>query len=308
MPKNRKFPPFAAIRAFEAAARHLSFKEAAAEIHVTPSAISHQIRTLEKFLGAALFLREANHTELTSTGRKYLGELTGLLDQLDASTRAVTRANPDEPLTVLCTPGFAARWLAPRLAGCPGNDRIEILVSTGAPSTDFARNSAEVVIAWCAARVPGVIVEPLMESVRYPVCSPKLRARAGLSRPTDLLGVPLLHDEVLDAWDKWFQLAGVPIPELPRGPRLPHCELTLSAAEQGQGVALAYDAMARGALRDGRLVRLFDIATPPTTIYSVAYPETRARCPRIRVFRNWIFDEVIAEGTQDRQSRMLAAS
>jgi LysR family glycine cleavage system transcriptional activator len=205
--------------------------------------------------------------------------------------------------------GISARGrLVPRLARFPDHDRIEIQVSTGAPSTDFARNGAGVVIAWCAKPVPGVAVDPLMEPGRYPVCSPDLRARAGLSRPEDLLGVPLLHDEVLDAWGKWFQLAGVPVPELSRGPRLPHCEPTLSAAEQGQGVALAYDAMAPGALREGRLVRLFDLATPPITICSVAYPEVRARCPRIRAFRNWIFDEVIAEGTLDRRPRILAAS
>ena len=308
MPKHRKLPPFAAIRAFEATAWHLSFKEAAAEIHVTPSAISHQVRTLEDFIGAAMFLREANHIELTRTGRNYLAELTGLLDQLDASTKRAAGTDPESPLTVLCTPGFAARWLAPRLARCPGNDQVEILISSVQPSTDFARNSANVVISWGSTPVPDVAVEPLMESVRYPVCSPDFKTRAGLRHPEDLLGVTLFHDEVSDAWDQWFRLAGIPVPESPRGPRFPHCELVLTAAEQGQGVALAYDAMARRALREGKLVRLFDLATPPITLYSVAYPETWAHYPRIQAFRDWIFDEVIAEGTLDRQSRILAIS
>ncbi len=246
MPRTRKLPPFVAIRAFEAAARHLSFRAASDEIHVTPSAISHQVKTLEDFLGTALFLREANHVALTRTGREYLAELTGLLDQLDASTKLAARTDRNGSLSVLCTPGFAARWLAPRLAQCPDHDRIEILVSEGAPSTDFMRNGADLVIGWGGAPEPGLVVEPLMESGRYPVCSPGLRARARLRRPEDLLGQTLFHDEVLDAWDKWFRLAGLPVPEFPRGPRLPHCELVLSAAERGQGVALAYDAMARG--------------------------------------------------------------
>jgi len=308
MSRARKLPPFTAIRAFEAAARHLSFKEAAAEIHVTPSAISHQVKTLEEFLRTALFLREANHIALTRAGGEYLGELTGFLDQLDTSTRRASRNDPEGPLTILCTPGFAARWLAPRLGQFPGHGQIEVQIAPGEPSSDFSRNSADVVIGWGGGPVPGAVVEPLMESGRYPVCSPGLQARAGLRRPEDLLGQTLFHDEVADAWEKWFRLAGIPAPEFPRGPRFPHCELVLTAAEQGQGVALAYDAMARAGLRAGKLVRLFDLATPPITIYSVNYPQTQARNPRIRAFRDWLFAEVMAEGTLDRQTRVLAAS
>ena len=118
----------------------------------------------------------------------------------------------------------------------------------------------------------------------------------------------MIHDEVADAWEKWFCIAGIAVPELPRGPRLAHCELTLTAAERGQGVALAYDAMARGGLREGKLVRLFDVTVPPITIYSVAFVQTRARDPRISAFRDWIFGEVISENTLDRQTRVLAAS
>lgn len=304
----RKLPPFAAIRAFEAAARHLSFKEAAAEVHVTPSAISHQVKTLEEFLGTTLFLREGNHIGLTRKGRDYLNELTGLLDQLEVSTQRTARTSPDGTLTVLCTPGFAARWLVPRLASCPGHERIEIQVSSGAPSTEFDRNGADIVIAWGSTEVPGVVVDPLMESGRYPVCSPGLKASEGLTRPEELLGQTLIHDEVADAWEKWFCIAGIAVPELPRGPRLAHCELTLTAAERGQGVALAYDAMARGGLREGKLVRLFDVTVPPITIYSVAFVQTRTRDPRISAFRDWIFGEVISENTLDRQTRVLAAS
>lgn len=308
MPTTRRLPPFSAIRAFEAAAKHLSFKAAAAEICVTPSAISHQVRTLEEFLGTRLFRREGNRIGLTRAGEAYLPELSAVLDQLDSCTRRAAGNAADGPMVVACTPGFAARWLVPRLTRCPGYDRIELDVADGAPSTDFARNGADVVVAWGAPTVPGVRVEPLMQSGRYPVCSPGLKARAGLRRPENLLRQTLLHDQVMDAWARWFGLAGIPAPALPRGPRLGHCELTLTAAERGQGVALAYDAMARGALRAGTLVRLFDVAVPPITIYSVAYPESRRRSPGIRAFRDWIFAEVAAEGTLDRQTKILAAS
>lgn len=300
MPKHRKLPPFAAIRAFEAAARHLSFKAAAGEIHVTPSAVSHQIRGLEEFVGTSLFRREAGGIALTPAGTQYLAELTGLLDGLEESTRRAAGDLSASPLRILSTPGFAARWLVPRLDRFPGGDKVIIRTSTGAPSTDFARNDADVVIHWGDAPVAGVIVEAFMESGRYPLASPEFIARERLQRPGDLARTTLLHDEVMDAWDAWFRCAGLHVPPLPRGPRFAHCELALTAAEQGQGVTLAYDAMARGTVASGRLVRLFEAETLPITIYSVAYPAGRATDTRIRAFRDWLFEEVVAEGTLDR--------
>lgn len=292
---SRRLPPFAAIRAFEAAGRLLSFRAAADELSRTPSAISHQVRSLESFLGQPMFLRDTDGVTLTDIGERYLAQCRRLLDGLDASTREIAECREAAPFAIHCTPGFAARWLAPRLARCPLAERIEIAVSTGAPSIDFATNGADVVIAWQTETRSGVVTEPLMTSARFPVASPALARR--LTAPEKLAETTLLHDEVLDAWARWFALAGVPSPQLPLGPRLPHCDLTLSAAERGQGVALAYDAMARSALRDGTLVRLFDVEVPPITIYSVAYPAHLARCPDIRAFRDWIFAEVAREGT-----------
>ena len=306
--KTRRFPPFGAIRAFEAAARHLNFTQAADEICVTPSAISHQIKTLEEYLDTAVFVRQGNRIELTPVGQAYLDTLTGVLDQLDAGTRRARGADPEAPLTIRSTSGFATRWLAPQIDRCPGHDQIQIATCEGRPSVDFARNGADVVIAWGWLPVPGVVMELLMDSGRSPVCSPHYKARAGLVQPVDLLGATLLHDEGFDTWGEWFRLADIPVPEFPRGPRFPHCELALRAAEEGQGVALAFDVMARRGLQSGKLVQPFDIATPRLPVYSVAYPESRARDPRIRALRDWIFDEVIGEGTLDRQSRILAAS
>ncbi len=304
---HRRLPPLPAIRAFEAAARHMSFRAAADELCVTPSAVSHQIRSLEDHIGRSLFIRGGNRIALTETGSAYRAELSPILDALDAVTRRVADTPDDSPITVHCTPGFAARWLVPRLGSAPYGDSIKITVSQGAPNTDFATNGAEIVIQWTAGPVPGAISEPLMESCRYPVASPELVAREKLARPEDLLRQTLLQDEVLDAWRRWFDMAGVTGGDAVRGPKLPHCELTLSAAEQSQGVALAYDAMARMGLASGKLVRLFDIVVPPITLYSVAYAERHRRCPQVRAFRDWIFDEVNAEGTRDRQSALRAA-
>ncbi|MBZ0164325.1 MAG: LysR family transcriptional regulator [Notoacmeibacter sp.] len=289
----RRFPPFSAVRAFEAAARHLSFKEAAEELCLSPSAISHQIRSLETYLDTALFERSGNRLALTLTGRAYAGKLTGLLDAFDETTRAVQEADR-RPFRVLCTPGFAARWLVPRLDRLSFADRVRLRVSTGAPSTDFACNDADLVIQWSDDPTPGVRTEVLMESSRYPVISPKLQRQADVRSPEDLLRVKLMHDEVQDAWAEWFANAGVAPPQLPRGPVFPNCELATTAAERGQGVSLAYDAIVRDTLAEGRLVRLFYAVTMPIVIYSVAFPEARAGDPMIREFRDWIFGEAAA--------------
>ncbi|MDU8913641.1 LysR substrate-binding domain-containing protein [Aestuariicoccus sp. MJ-SS9] len=288
---GRKLPPFAAVRAFEAAARHLSFKQAADELCLSPSAISHQIRALEEYLDTKLFERQGNAIDLTLTGRGYAGKLTGLLDAFDDSTRAVREAG-ERPFRVLCTPGFAARWLVPRLDRLSFGDRVRLRVSQGAPSTDFAANDSDLVIQWADDPVPGVVTEPFMTSMRYPVISPELRDRENVQAPEDLLRQRLMHDEVLDAWGEWFESAGVAPPSGRRGPVFPNCELATTAAEQGQGVALAYDMMVRGTLASGRLVRLFDTVTMPVTIYSLAYPGARAADPMIRAFRDWIFEEM----------------
>ncbi|WP_420326881.1 LysR substrate-binding domain-containing protein [Mameliella sp.] len=301
---GRKLPPFAAVRAFEAAARHMSFKKAAEELCLSPSAISHQIRALEGHLDTQLFERRGNELSLTLTGHGYAQSLTVFLDGVAESTRSVCEAGR-RPFRVLCTPGFAARWLVPRLNRLSFGDRLRLRVSEGAPSTDFASNDADVVIQWADDLTPGVRTEPIMESHRYPVISPDLLARTRVRSPEDLLNLTLMHDEVLDAWAEWFETAGLTPPQMPRGPVFPNCEFATTAAEQGQGVSLAYDAMVRGTLDSGRLVRLFDTVTMPVVIYSVAYPESKAGDPMIREFRDWIF----AEAAEDmpRPRRVAAA-
>ncbi len=293
----RKLPPFAAVRAFEAAARHMSFKLAAEELCLSPSAISHQIRALEGHLDTQLFERRGNELALTLTGDAYAKTLTVFLDGMDECTRSVRDAG-QAPFRVLCTPGFAARWLVPRLNRLSFGNRVRLRVSEGAPSLNFATNDADAVIQWSDDPVPGVRTHPIMQSHRFPVISPDLLARSNVTRPEDLLDHTLMHDEVMDAWGEWFETAGVPVPQMPRGPVFPNCEFATTAAEQGQGVSLAYDGMVRGALAAGRLVRLFDTVTMPVLIYSLAYPEARAEDPMIRAFHEWIFAEMESDQTE----------
>lgn len=291
----RQLPPFAAVRAFEAAARKGSIKEAADELCLTASAVSHQIRSLEQYLDTELFRRLGNKIELTLTGRAYARKMTSLLDLFDESTRTLKEAGR-KPFRVHCTPGFAARWLVPRLGDLAFGNRVRISVSNGAPSTDFSSNGADVVIQWADASVPDVVTEPLMESARYPVVNPALKDSLMLQEPDDLRRATLMHDETMDAWGEWFAAAGVSAPAFPRGPTFPNCELATTAAEKGQGVALAYDAVVRDTIRNGTLVRLFDTVTMPFVIYSVAYSIHRKEDPMVREFSAWLHGQAKSEG------------
>lgn len=294
-PVGRKLPPFAAVRAFEAAARHLSFTRAADELCLSPSAISHQVRSLEEYLDTKLFERRNNKMQLTLTGNAYAGKMTSLLDVFEANTLDAADT-PDHSLRVLCTPGFASRWLVPKLERFLEPSAIRLRVSVGAPSTDFQTNDADVVIGWANDPVAGAQVVPLIQSGRYPVAAPSFIREHAIETPEDLANVTLMHDETMDQWAEWFAAAGVEPPDFPRGPEFPNCELATSGVEQGLGVSLAHDIMVRETVASGRLVRLFDAVTMPFIIYSFVCRRSRASEPLISAFREFVFNEVEADG------------
>lgn len=297
--KKRRLPPFSAVKAFEAAARHLSFRDAADELCLSPSAISHQIRALEDYLATALFRRESNRISLTGTGRDYAGQLTQLLDHLDDSTLAAKGGAQGGALRVLSTPGFAARWLVPRMAGFEHAQAIRLRIAEGAPSTDFATNDADVVIKWRDDAEEGVDVVPFLHSARYPVVSPALLERESISHPRDLLHLTLFRDEVDDQWPEWFRAAGV-VAELAEGdPVYPNCEYASTAAEAGLGVSLAYEAVVGPTVAQGRLVRLFEATTIPFTIYAIAIQTARRKDPLIGAFRDWLLTEAGDQAATD---------
>ncbi len=289
--KKRQLPPFSAVKAFEAAARHLSFKDAAVELCLSPSAISHQIRALEDYLATALFHREGNRISLTGTGRDYSGRLTQLLDHLDDSTRAATAEENKQTLRVLSTPGFAARWLLPRMVRFEHAQAIRLRIAAGAPSTDFLTNDADVVIKWRDNPEEGVDVTPFLRSARYPVVSPALLERENISYPHDLLRLTLFRDEVDDQWTEWFRAAGVLAELSDSDPVYPNCEYASTAAEAGLGVSLAYEAVVSATVAEGRLVRLFDISTLPFTIYAIATQSAKRGDLLIDAFRDWLLLE-----------------
>jgi LysR family transcriptional regulator, glycine cleavage system transcriptional activator len=302
---RRRLPHLSAILGFEAAARHASFKRAADELDLTQSAVSHQVKSLEDFLGVALFERSGNKLALTRQGQDYLDDVIAGLGRLEAATDRLSGAGRSATLAVRGTPAFMARWLTPRLDRfrqvAPG---IELELTTGLPPTDFSSRDVDVIVHWGEAPVPGVRIDPFLTSVRFPVASPELLRRAGpFRRPADLAGVNLLHDLVGDGWQGWLERQGVAAFAHEKGPRFEHCELTLGAAERGQGIALAYGALIERELASGTLVRLFDATTESVLIYSLACLEGRAEVAKIAVFRAWILAEVAAPAPREPAAR-----
>ncbi|MDW4550449.1 LysR substrate-binding domain-containing protein [Defluviimonas sp. D31] len=294
---RRKLPPFPALRAFEAAARLGSFKAAAEELCVSASAISHQIRLLESYLDRPMFTRGPQAVRLTRAGERYLARIGPLLDELDASTRAITGEAAQGVIRLRMTEWFAKRWLIPRLPrfmrACPG---LEVQIETGLPPTDFRHGALDVIIHWGDAPVEGAVIEPFFASTRTPVCSPAyLAAHPDLKAPRDLARHVLLRDETDDGWAEWFGVAGLPTYCPEGGPVFSHCELSTTAALSDAGVELAYRELLIDLLRDGDLVQLFDILSPVRTIYSLAYERRRAKDARILAFREWLFGEILAE-------------
>lgn len=287
---NRDLPSFPAIRAFEAAARHLSFKDAAAELSVTHSAVSHQIKLLEEFLGVSLFRRETRGVSLTPEGASYLAKVSEALVQLASATREVREQRVAGPLYISSTPALADRWLVPRL-----NDfrrchpDIELHISTSLENVSFTHDGVDVAIRFGQHTSGDLYAEPFLEATRFPVASPDLLAgEMPLHRPEDLHDYILLHDETVDAWQQWFECAGVQVEKADTGPRFAHCNLTLRAAVEGQGVALAYSALVLEDLASGRLVRLFNIELPSKVIYSFVCPKSSLNQPRVAAFKEWL--------------------
>jgi LysR family glycine cleavage system transcriptional activator len=293
---RRDLPPFTSIRSFEAAARRLSFKAAAEELNVTQSAISHQVKALEEYLEVRLFLRGTREILLTREGLAYLGEVSLLLDQLAAATDHVRDQDAAAPLFVTSTPAFATRWLVPRIAAFrAAHPRIELHIATSLEPPDFAGDHVDVAIRFGQEKLPGLLIVPFFSTRRFPVASPRLlNGRRNLRSPDDLGHFTLLHDEVGDDWQDWLRCAGLPDFDPTMGPRFEHCELVLRAAEEAQGVALAYGALVEADLAAGRLIRLFEIDLPARVIYSIVSPKTWSNRPKIAAFRNWLLKEAAA--------------
>ena len=296
---SRSIPPLNPLRAFEVAARHLSFTRAAEELFVTPSAVSHQVKTLEENLGVQLFIREAKTLVLTPAGTAYLPGVQMAFKQLaDATHRLHSKDRP--ALKVNMPPTFAVKWLIPRMDRfMQAHPDIDLKVSTSNHRIDFERDDFDLAIRYGRGDYPGLYSRLCLPVEVMPVCSPALlQGSAPLEVPSDLKHHTLLHDDSTYTdvsnpdWAMWLEHAGATDVDASRGPSFWPSHLVINAAISGLGVALVKKNWIEQDLAEGRLVRLFEsIRLPVAFSYFIVFPRERLDDPRIRGFADWICGE-----------------
>ncbi|MEZ2144315.1 transcriptional regulator GcvA [Bradyrhizobium sp. DN5] len=288
-----RLPSLNGLRAFEAAARHLSFTLAAAELNVTQTAISHQIRRLEEELGIRLFVRQNRALALTPEARDYLPGVRAAFNDLRLATDRLLRKDDDKVLTVSTLASLAAKWLLPRLTDFqeqhPG---IDVRITTSTSLVDFQRDDVDAAIRYGRGQWPGLRADWLMADELFPVCSPSLlRGDKPLRRPEDLRNHPLLHTSNAnsDDWRLWLTAAGLPA-DIARQPGITFdmIFMTIQAAIDGIGVAMGRTSYVQDDIAKGRLVVPFKIALPADAGFYLVSPEGRREAPKLTAFRNWM--------------------
>jgi LysR family glycine cleavage system transcriptional activator len=319
----QRLPPLNALRAFESAARHLSFKKAAAELSVTPTAVSHQIKLLEEFLDLALFRRLTRALELTPEGEAMLPKVRDGFACLATAIEEVRRHESVGIVTVCAPPSFAARWLIPRLGNfARAHPDIELRLSSSVLTIDSRENGAapygkalstshgsyDLTIRFGRGDYPDCTVERLFSPAYVAVCSPSLLdGEHPLREPADLRWHTLINDATVPelddrpGWTQWLELAGVAkLAGLTRGPLFHDAALAIEAAIAGQGVVLAGRPMVSADIAAGRLAMPFAVSIPSQFAYFVTAPALTAERPTMLAVRSWL----VREASRERQAQL----
>lgn len=306
MPMSDALPPLTALRAFEAAARHMSFARAADELHVTPAALSFQIKSLEAHLGQPVFRRLNRAVELTEAGRTLLPGTRDGFAALGAAWRAARRLLDSRVLSVTAGPAVTAKWLAPRLFDFAGaHPDIELRFAASLRVMDLTRDEVDVALRFgVGADGPGHYVRPIIREWLTPMMTPALAAR--LRSPEDLRDATLFHQADIDFlrpradWPAWFRAAGLgPCPD--SGPRFSQSDHAIDAALAGGGVILGRVSLTATALRAGQLVAPFPVALITDAHYRFVCLDGQQTRPQIAAFHDWLLAEArlfepLAEG------------
>jgi LysR family glycine cleavage system transcriptional activator len=297
---NQKLPPLNALRAFEAAARHLSVKLAAEELCVSSGAVSQLVKSLEVYLGVRLFKRVNRGILLTDVGQNYLPPIRNAFRQIAEATQRVESAECSF-LTVSVPPLFAAAWFVPRLRSFQTlHPEIDLQVQTGIQLTDFVRDGVNVAVRRGLGRYPGLHAERLFSVALLAVASSSLVAEIGAPRAgSDLTRWPLVHDAAREDWHLWFRAQGITEIEKPKGPAFDDFSLHLQAVLAGQGAGLVPAVMVAEHLTEGRLIQLTNVVWPEEYAYYLVYPEASHTQSKVTAFREWIVNAAIGENSAD---------
>ena len=294
----RRLPPLKSIQAFEAAARLGSFMRAAEEMHITPSAVSHRIRDLEREMGLQLFHRIHRSIVLTDAGKRYAEEIAEAFGRMEAATQAASRSGKSDLLTLHVVPSFAAMWLMPRMARFSQmQSDIDVRLSASTDRVDLADGAVDFDIRYGHVLAEaGVVIEKLPRETIVALCAPRMAAgRTGIHKPRDLTHHMLIHSEVnLYRWHDWQRdHPGVEL-NLQRGPRFDRTFMAINGAIDGLGVCLESLMLAQRELDAGRLVLPFGTQGPQIHCHSLVYLASRARLPKMKLFREWLFEALAA--------------
>jgi DNA-binding transcriptional LysR family regulator len=296
-----RLPSLDLLKGFEAAARLLSFTRAGAELHLTQSAVSRQIRELEEQLGAALFERRHRALALTEAGRQLYSAAAQVLATMREATGRLRAARAQRVLSVTTSTTFAAMWLVPRLAGFTrDNPGVDVRVSASTRMEDLERAGFDVALRYGTPEASGPGALRLFGERVFPVCSPKLLQdkrgdkRRALAKPADLAGYVLLHIDDPEgawpwmAWRTWLEVAGIPILRPAGNLRFTNYSEVVQAAIAAQGVALGRSPLVREALRAGKLIAPFGVAGESSRAYYLVMARNAAERPEVRRFAEWV--------------------
>ncbi|WP_027132514.1 transcriptional regulator GcvA [Geminicoccus roseus] len=287
-----RLPPLNGLRLFEAAGRHLSFKLAAEELCLTPSAVSHGIHSLEEWLGVSLFVRGHRGLVMTVAGAAYLPRVREALELLATATEAVPGRRPSGRLSISVAPSFGLRWLIPNLPRFGAqHPHIEVTVDTSHRQIEFPRDGMDLAIRMGRGDWPDLHASCLIVEALVPVCAPAVAGR--IATATDLTRQTLLHvTNISEDWAQWARLAGVDGLDLSRGLRFDTIHMAMEAAAQGLGVAIGRLPLIAMDLATGRLVPVLAPARRGRTGYWLTTSREALTRPEVAVFRNWIRAEL----------------
>lgn len=285
-------PPLNALRAFESAARHLSFTRAADELHVTQAAISHQVKGLEERLGIKLFRRLPRQLLLTDEGQALLPDLRDAFNRLAHAVERISARSAAGTLTVSSMTTILMTWLVPRLPRFQeAHPEIDVRLMTTQRLVDFTREDIDVAIRFGTGKWPGVKSERMFGEVLTPLCGRRFVDEC--KSPADLHKLPLIRSTEEDEWPIWFAAAGVATTEVRRGPIFDSTKIAVQAAIDGLGIVMGPPTLFADDIAAGRLFQPFALAVETGKSYWFVVPENSAGRPKVKAFRDWIFSEVI---------------